>query len=197
MIDFYRPDGTPVPVVRGDPRQLNDATFQAGTNSGSEYEYMDTFNRLHFYVLAVHRDASGVLSYDVGVRRFDGAGPFARGLSVANPSKTGRRTGWLATCTFPLTNTGQAGTGAFDSDIYRVSAASSSQDWKVTLPNALAAVKAGETVQVPVHVLRDPLTDDGDARTIVTLTAKSESDQTKTATSTCNVHVRDTTSGGT
>ena len=36
MVDFYRPDGTPVPVVRGDPRQLNDATFHAGTNSGSE-----------------------------------------------------------------------------------------------------------------------------------------------------------------
>jgi hypothetical protein len=28
-------------------------------------------------------------------------------------------------------------------------------DWKVTLPNALAAAKAGATVQVPVHVLRD------------------------------------------
>ena len=61
MIDFYRPDGTPVAVVRGDPRQLNDATFHAGTNSGSEYEYVDTFNRLHFYVLDKHRDADGVL----------------------------------------------------------------------------------------------------------------------------------------
>jgi M6 family metalloprotease-like protein len=196
MIDFYRPDGTPVPVVRGDPRQLNDATFQAGTRSGSEYEYVDTFNGLHFYVLANHRDASGVLSYDVGVRRLSGAGPFTRGVALANPTKAARRAGFLASCTFPLTNTGQAGSGAFDSDIYRISAESSSPDWKVTLPNALAAAKAGQTVQVPVHVLRDPLTDDGDARTIVTLTAASEADATKTATRTCNVHVRDTTSGG-
>jgi hypothetical protein len=48
-------------------------------------------------------------------------------------------------------------------------------------------------VQVPVHVLRDPLTDDGDARTAVTLTATSETDPAKTATRTGNVHVRDTT----
>jgi hypothetical protein len=61
------------------------------------------------------------------------------------------------------------------------------------VPNALAAAKAGQTVQVPVHVLRDPLTDDGDARTIVTLRATSEADATKTATRTCNVHVNDTT----
>jgi hypothetical protein len=195
MIDFYRPDGTPVAVVRGDPRQLNDATFHAGTNSDSEYEYVDNFNQLHFYFLAKHRDAEGVLSYDVGVRRLTGAGPFVRGTALGSPTKTGQRQGFLATCTYPLTNTGQAGAGIFDSDVYRLSASSSSADWKVTLPNALAAAKAGQTVQVPVHVLRDPLTDDGDARTVVTLTATSETDQTKTASRTCNVHVRDTTKG--
>ena len=69
MIDFYRPDGTPVAVVRGDPRQLNDATFNAGTRSDSEYEYVDTFNKLHFYVLSTRRDADGVLHYAVAVRR--------------------------------------------------------------------------------------------------------------------------------
>jgi M6 family metalloprotease-like protein len=190
MIDFYRPDGTPVAVVRGDPRQLNDATFHAGTRSGSEYEYKDNFNRLHFYVLAKHRDADGVLSYDLGIRRYDGAGPFARGVAVGKPGTVERRPGFLASCMFPLTNTGQAGTGVFDSDIYRVAASSSSANWKVTLPNALAAVKAGQTVQVPVHVLRQP---PGSARTVVTLTATSETDPTKTATRTCDVHVRDTT----
>ena len=193
MVDFYRPDGTPVAVVRGDPRQLNDATFQAGTNSGSEYEYVDTFNSLHFYVINVHRTADGVLSYDVGVRRTTGAGPFARGVALAAPTKNPVREGFIATCTFPLTNTGQAGTGIFDSDIYRLSAASSSDDWEVTLPNALAAAKAGQTVQIPVHVLRNPEDDDGDARTTVTFTARSESDNSKTATRTCAVHVRDTT----
>ena len=196
MIDFYRPDGTPVAVVRGDPRQLNDATFQAGTNSGSKYEYVDTFNALHFYVLRTYRNAQGALFYDVAVRRTTGASPFPRGVGVGNPTKQAQRAGFLATCSFPLTNTGQAGTGIFGSDVYRISAGSSSADWKVTLPNALASAKAGETVQIPVHVLRDPLTDDGDARTTVTLTATSESDASKTATRTCNVHVRDTTPGG-
>jgi M6 family metalloprotease-like protein len=193
MIDFYRPDGTPVAVVRGDPRQLNDATFHAGTASGSAYEYVDTFNKLHFYVLGTTRDADGVLVYRLGVRRFDNGDPFTRGVTLGNAAKTPQRQGFLATCTFPLTNTGQAGAAPFDSDVYRVAASSSSADWKATLPNALAAAKAGETVQVPVHVLRDPLTDDGDARTTVTLTATSESDASKTATRTCNVHVRDTT----
>jgi M6 family metalloprotease-like protein len=195
MIDFYRPDGTPVAVVRGDPRQLNDATFHAGTNSDSEYEYVDNHNRLHFYFLAKHRDANGVLSYDVAVRRLDGAGPFARGTALSNPTKTARRAGFLATCTFPLRNTGQAGTGVFDSDVYRVSATSSSGAWEARLPNALAAAKAGQTVQVPVHVLRDP-GKSGNARTVVTLTARSESDPTKTASRTCDVRVRDTTPGG-
>ena len=193
MIDFYRPDGTPAPVVRGDPRQLNDATFHAGTNSGSEYEYVDNFNRLHFYVLNTFRDEEGVLVYDVGVRRFDGAGPFQRDVALGAPAKTPQRPGFLATCTFPLTNTGGAGTGIFDSDIYRVSATSSSDDWEARLPNALAFAKAGETVQVPVHALRVPEDDEPDARTTITLTATSETDSSQTATGTCNVHVRDTT----
>ena len=190
MIDFYRPDGTPVPVVRGDPRQLNDATFHAGTNSGSAFEYVDTFNSLHFYVLDANRDGDGVLTYDLGVRRTTGD-PFERGVSLAQPTKQPQRPGFLATCSFPLTNTGEAGEGIFGSDIYRVSATSSSDDWQLTLPNALAAVAAGETASVPVHVLRTE--DDGDARTTVSLTATSEADPSQTATRTCAVHVRDTT----
>jgi len=82
MIDFYRPDGTPVAVVRGDPRQLNDATFQAGTRSGSAYEYVDTFNKLHFYVLGTSRDGEGVLHYTVAVRRTGEGDPFTRGVSI-------------------------------------------------------------------------------------------------------------------
>ena len=190
MIDFYRPDGTPVPVVRGDPRQLNDATFHAGTNSGSAFEYVDTFNSLHFYVLDANRDGDGVLTYDLGVRRTTGD-PFERGVSLGTPTKQPQRPGFLATCSFPLKNTGEAGEGIFGSDIYRVSATSSSDDWQLTLPNALAAVAAGETASVPVHVLRTE--DDGDARTTVSLTATSEADPSQTATRTCAVHVRDTT----
>jgi M6 family metalloprotease-like protein len=188
MIDFYRPDGTPVPVVRGDPRQLNDATFHAGTRSGSEYEYRDDFNRLHFYVLAKHRDWKGrVLSYDLGIRRYDGAGAFTRALSLGKAFRVKWRSGSLATCVFPLKNTGRAGTGVFDSDIYRFAASASSSSWKVTLPNALAAVEAGRTALVPVHVQR---LSGRSSRTTLTLKATSETDPTKTATRTCDVKVK-------
>jgi M6 family metalloprotease-like protein len=195
MVDFYRPDGTPVAVVRGDPRQLNDATFHAGTDSGSTNEYVDEFNRLHLYVLDTYRDGDGVLRYDLGVRRFDGAGPFERGVALGQAKKSGLRQGFLASCSFPLTNTGEAGEGIFGSDVYRVSAESSSDDWELTLPNDLAAVEAGATKEVPVHALRRN-GNGADNRTTVTLTATSETDPSKTATRTCELHTRDTTPGG-
>ena len=185
MIDFYRPDGTPVAVVRGDPRQLNDATFHAGTNSGSAFEYVDTFNKLHFYVVDSWRDDK-VLKYQLAVRRYDNGDPFVRGVTLGKPAKRGAggTTGVLKTCTFPLRNTGQAGAAPFDQDVYRLSATSSSANWKLTLPNALAAAKAGDVaVKVPVHALWES----GAKTTTVTLTATSESDSTKTATRTCDI----------
>ena len=183
MIDFYRPDGTPVAVVRGDPRQLNDASFHAGTRSDSEYEYVDSANRLHFYFIDKFRDENGVLYYDLGVRRLDGAGGFTRGVALGAGVKTTSQPGAVVSCTFPLTNTGQAGTGVFDSDIYRLSASSSSADWEITLPNALATAKAGGTTEVEVHATRSS----GDTGTTLTLTARSETDPTKAATASCDV----------
>ncbi len=184
MIDFYRPDGTPVAVVRGDPRQLNDATFHAGTNSGSEYEYVDTFNKLHFYVLDTYRDDDGVLHYRVAVRRFDNGDPFARGVALGKPAKHGHGANDLLSCTFPLRNTGTAGAAPFDHDVYRVSATSSSDDWTLTLPNALAAAKPGEQAKVRVYAVPDA---GATAGTTVTLTATSETDASKTATRTCDL----------
>ncbi len=197
MIDFYRPDGTPVAVVRGDPRQLNDATFHAGTNSGSEYEYVDTFNNLHFYVVGTRRGDDGVLRYQVAVRRVGQGDPFRRNVAVDRPTK--KRASGLVTCRFPVTNTGRAATGPitgggaagadmFEFDVFRVSATSSSAGWTVTLPNVLAAAKALETVQVPVHVVHEG----GAGGTTVTLTATSETDPTKTASRTCVVNAGDT-----
>jgi hypothetical protein len=185
MIDFYRPDGTPVAVVRGDPRQLNDATFHAGTNSGSEYEYVDTFNKLHFYVLDTYRDDDGVLHYRVAVRRFDNGDPFARGVALGKPAKHGHGANDLVSCTFPLRNTGTAGAAPFDHDVYRVSATSSSDDWTLTLPNALAAAKPGEQAKVRVYAVPDA---GATAGTTVTLTATSETDASKTATRTCDLN---------
>ena len=42
MEDFKRPNGEPVMRTIADYRQLNDALFHAGLNSGSQYEWEDT-----------------------------------------------------------------------------------------------------------------------------------------------------------
>src|SRR5262245_2456074 len=80
------PDGTNQWVTTGDPRQLTDAAFHAGTNSGSSYEWEDPLNGLHFYVLDKIVDADGVISYKVAVQNITGKGPHARGVSVADPA---------------------------------------------------------------------------------------------------------------
>ncbi|MEU7480723.1 M6 family metalloprotease domain-containing protein [Lentzea sp. NPDC042327] len=191
MTDYVLPDGTKVPITVGDYRQLSDALFHAGTNSGSEFEYVDQANRLHFYVLDVQRDAAGVLSYTVAVRSLDGAGPQQRGVRV---TPTAARTGsdGVATCRFPLTNTGRAAaagghpedvTQYLGGDVYRVSATVADTGWTVSLPNALATAKFGGRVDVPVHAKRDG----GPITSKVTLKATSESNPARTATATCTV----------
>ena len=90
------PNGTPQKMTIGDYRQLSDALFHAGTDSGSQYEYVDQANRLHFYVLNIKRDKTGVLSYTVAVRSLDGSGTQQRGVrlspgvGVAAPRRAGR-----------------------------------------------------------------------------------------------------------
>jgi hypothetical protein len=191
VADFTRPDGTTVIRTIADYRQLNDALFHAGVNSGSQYEWEDTPNRLHFYVIDVHRDAQGVLSYTVGVRSLDGAGRQARGVIVTPPAAR-NVPGSSASLTFTLKNTGAAGatdaslhpqdaTAFLRSDIYRLSVSVDRPGWSAQLQNALAAVKFGASITVPVHVRRAP---GSEASATVMLTATSESDPTKTATAT-------------
>jgi hypothetical protein len=189
MTDYVLPDGTKVPITIGDYRQLSDALFHAGTNSGSEYEYTDTANRLHFYITNVRRDRHGVLSYTVAIRSLDGAGPQQRGVRVTPAAAVKGHNGVL-TCNFPLTNTGNAGTGTqhpedltsyLKGDVYRLTAKIDGQGWSMSLPNALTTANAGEQVAVPVHAKAgtSPLAK-------ITLTAVSESDPTKKSTATCN-----------
>ena len=107
-------------------------------------------------MLKKYRDANGVLFYDVGVRRYDGAGPFARGLSLGSPSRVSTDFE-TAKVVVPLTNTGEAGTGVFDSDIYRLSASVSGDGWSVSLPYEVVSAKAGQTIDVSAiasHVRR-------------------------------------------
>lgn len=191
LVDFHRPDGTPVMASIADHRQLNDAAFHAGLNSGSAYEWVDTANRLHFYVIDVQRDDDGVLSYILAVRSLDGSGPQRRGVRLGRPEVSGLEPGRAARCTFPLTNTGQAGaTEELNNDVYRLSVSSRGRGWTAQLDNALTTASAGRTVTVPVYVSRTP----GSAsNTTVTLTAMSESSPTVTRSLTCTVDIRDTT----
>lgn len=191
MIDFYRPDGTLAPVVRGDPRQLNDATFHAGTSSDSEYEYVDNFNRLHFYVLNTFRDEDGVLFYDVGVRRFGGAGPFQRDVALGNPAKTPSGRG-----------SSPRAPSRSRTPVRPARASSTPTSTACRPPRAATTGRPGFPTRWPSRrparpsrwpsMRWVPEDDEPDARTTITLTATSETDSSQTATSTCNVHVRDT-----
>ncbi|HYJ70491.1 MAG TPA: immune inhibitor A domain-containing protein [Nocardioidaceae bacterium] len=177
-VDFVRPDGTVVPVVRGDPRQLDDATFQAGTDSGSLYEYVDAPNNLHFYVLDAYRNANGVLYYDIAVRNLQGAGNFNRNVALGDPATfaVGNSTGLVRV---PLTNTGTAGAGLFDSDVYRLSTTVDGDGWSVHLPYEVKAVAAGDTVTAPIYATAG---DGASESATVTITATSEADPSKSAT---------------
>ncbi|GIH76514.1 peptidase M6 [Planobispora longispora] len=193
MTDYVLPDGTAVPITIGDYRQLSDALFHAGTGSGSEFEYVDEANRLHFYVLDVHRDRQGLLSYTVALRSLDGAGPARRGVRLLPAAGIPTGKGY-STCRFPLFNTGGKApaqgqhpedvSAYLDSDVYRLSATVEGRGWTVSLPNALASAEAGRRTAADVHAVRAP---GGSRLAKVTLTAVSESDPSKTARATCRV----------
>ncbi|KAK7920586.1 hypothetical protein PG985_008608 [Apiospora marii] len=198
LVDFVRPNGTDAYITMGDYRQLLDALFHAGTRSGSQFEHVDEANRLHFYVVDMHRDDAGVLSYTVAVRSLDGTAVAMsqRGVGLAEGSaKGGSATGAGVTCAFELSNTGTfSGEGDashpddaaayLDSDVYRLSAAVEGEGWRVEVPNALAAVKFGESATAQVAV---GASGEAAASAAVTLTATSESDETVVATAKCSV----------
>ncbi|WP_246075021.1 M6 family metalloprotease domain-containing protein [Nonomuraea terrae] len=196
MTDYVLPDGTEVPITIGDYRQLSDALFHAGTDSGSEYEFVDEDNRLHFYVTDLERNGDGELSYTVAVRSLDGAGPQKRGVKLQHGSGVPGGDG-VSVCRFPLTNTGQAAPAQgqhpedvskyLNNDVYRLTATVEGRGWTAQVPNALANLEFGERDTVIVNAVRG---DGGDRKAKVTLTATSESDPGKTMTATCNVNGR-------
>jgi hypothetical protein len=188
-------------VTVGDPRQLQDAAFNAGLADGTEFEYVDESNRLHFYVIDLEYDADGIRTYTLAVRSLDGSGPQGRGVGLENASTRGHTPAWAANCDFPLTNTGSPAetpdvhpddvSAYLDNDVYRLSIDGvSGKGWSAQLYNELATAEFGETVSVPVYVTRVPTSTKD---TTVTVTATSESDPSQTATATCSVHVEDTT----
>lgn len=181
MVDFKRPNGEPVMRTVADYRQLNDALFHAGLSSGSQYEWEDAPNRLHFYVVDIHHDARGILSYTIGARSLDGSGPQTRGVSIVPGTVQSTN------CTFTLTNTAALAAenpSYLNNDIYRLSASVDGQGWSAQLQNALAALKSGDSQPVLVYFTR---TAGSAPSATITLKAQSESDPAKTATSTCTV----------
>jgi len=198
MVDFERPDGSEAMVSLGDYRQLSDALFKSGTDSGSEYEHVDEANRLQMYVLDRRRDSAGVLHYTVAVRSLDGAGPHVRGVDAADAEPTGVQPGFAARCDFPVTNTGTAAdvsgsqpddvSSMVDADVFRL-AAEATGGWEVWMPREVVTVDNGAAREVEVYVGREP---GSRTRSTVTLEVTSESDPQAADTVTCDVDVADT-----
>jgi len=193
MLDFHRPDGTDQWVTTGDPRQLTDAAFHAGLNSGSSYEWEDTRNNLHFYIIDKHVDEDGQVRYTVAVQNISGNGPHQRGVDVPDPTPVSLD-GNNGYCNFQLNNTGSFVNFANPhpenvdalaaNDVYRLSASATGNGWHAQLGNALASAAFGASTEVPVYVTRD---DGADTYATVQLTATSVSDGTKTDMGTCSL----------
>jgi M6 family metalloprotease-like protein len=192
--DYVKPNGEKVMRTVADYRQLNDALFHAGVDSGSQYEWEDTPNRLRFYVIDLKKDDAGILSYTLAVRSLDGSGPQERGVALtANAGQAIRQPS--TPVVFTLNNTGktaaadmasdQATAGArLNSDVYRLSVSIEGKGWTAQLQNGLAALKAGGSQPVTVYVSHGA----GSAKSAkVTLRATSESDPSKTAAATIKV----------
>ncbi|KAG9236772.1 M6 family metalloprotease domain-containing protein [Amylocarpus encephaloides] len=196
LLDFFRPDGTPSYITLGDYRQLADALFHAGTRSGSEYEYVDIANRLHFYVIDIHRDSKGILSYTVAVRSLDGSKSHIHGVSLSRGKASGRDRTKGLTCSFELANNGtflmarganhpQNATPYLKSDVYRLEATVEGGGWKVDVPNALVTVEFGKSKTLKVAVTGNKRLAVRSA--VVRLTAVSESDPSAISTQLCKV----------
>ncbi len=143
--DFTRPDGTDAMYSKGDYRQLSDALFKAGTGNDVISEYVDEYNRLHFYILDHNRDTEDPLSYRVAVRHLDGGGDFARGVRTESGEQEQAIPGKVAKHYFQVTNTGEA------TDLFRLRA-DIDGGWETMLEQEVIEVESGETVKVPVYV---------------------------------------------
>ncbi|WP_433246339.1 M6 family metalloprotease domain-containing protein [Actinomadura nitritigenes] len=181
--DFVLPDGTPQKMTIGDYRQLSDALFHAGTDSGSEFEYVDKANRLHFYVLNLKRDKKGVLEYTVAIRSLDGSGPQRRGVKVDSGKAEPAGSGWMK-CTMRVGNRGKGGTGVYGSDVFRLKATVDGAGWTTWLPNELATAKTGGGTDVVVWAKAGP---GAERKAKLKLTGTSESDPSKSDYGTCRL----------
>jgi hypothetical protein len=184
IVDYIKPDGEKVMRTIADYRQLNDALFHAGLNSGSFYEWKDEPNRLHFYIIDVQKNEEGILTYKIGIRSPDGSGPQKREFIIAPPEvrKIKGKNGYVF---FTLINTGepvatdpalhhQNTARWLNSDIFRLTAAcDEGRGYSALLLNGLISLQPGETAEIPVFIER---TERAPRKTRVRLTVQSESD---------------------
>jgi len=188
MVDYVKPNGERAMRTIADYRQLNDALFHAGLDSGSQFEWEDTPNRLHFYVIDRHLNKDGILSYTLGIRSLDGSEPQERGAALQGQSKQ-KIQGVVTPLSFILENTGKAAKtdpalhpsdakAYLNSDVYRLSVSVKGKWWSARLLNALAAVEFGMSKTVVVYAGCE---DRSSPQATLTLRAVSESDPSKTA----------------
>lgn len=133
-VDYIRPDGTPVMRTIADYRQLNDALFHAGLNSGSSYEWTDEANRLHFYIIDRIKNEEGILVYTVGVRSLDEVSSSDSKTELVPPSV--KKISKQKDSVIFKIKTDLPG-NATQSDIFSLSAGSDGEGWHVRLTNGL------------------------------------------------------------
>jgi M6 family metalloprotease-like protein len=189
-VDYVKPDRTPVMRTIADYRQLNDALFHAGLNSGSQFEWEDSPNRLHFYVIDIQKNAAGILLYKVGVRSLDGPEPQNSAISILPPALKKMKSEGVY-LNYLLTNTGKlpaknAEIGkknpvdSYNNDIYRLSVSVEGNGWNAQLLNSLVSVKSGDSENIAVYISNK---EGCSPSAKVTLTARSESNPAKVVTS--------------
>jgi M6 family metalloprotease-like protein len=174
-IDYIRPDGIPVMRTIADYRQLNDALFHAGTNSGSLCEWIDEPNRLHFYIIDLSKNEEGILVYTVGVRSLDGNPAKGNEIQIVPPA-VNKITGSQDFVSFLIKNVSSEAAKAGKSDIYRLSAGSDGKGWHVHLLNSLIAPGTDNEKNVDVFVYLD---EKCSKTANILLTLRSESDPVK------------------
>ncbi len=194
MVDFVRPDGTKIMRTIADYRQLNDALFHAGLNSGSEFEYVDIYNRLHFYILDLKRKEDGIIYYTIAVRSLDGQGPHERGIEISEMGRPerGKQKGIHK---LRIKNTGLAGLMRegihkqdvkenTDADIYRLTLKVDGEGWEAGILHEIVCIRSGEEAIIPVYYGKQ---NENASKAIITFIATSESDPEVTAEYTITV----------
>lgn len=178
IVDYVRPDGQKVMRTIADYRQLNDALFHAGTNSGSRYEWTDDANGLHFYIIEMKKNEEGILTYKIGVSSTLLLEKPGKGIEVtALKRHSSPEHAW-----FKIENRGKAfaadtllhsrnASGFCGKDIFRLRAEVEGEGWNAELANDIVALAPGESVQVPVKLSGSS----SGSRAVVKLTAASES----------------------